>query len=61
MLAPCSAKRRAIASPKPDAAPPGYPLWPLWYVAWAFRVTRFAGALLVIGLLLDAIWPVHLG
>lgn len=46
--------------PKPDAPPDGYPLWPLWYVAWAFLVTRLAGGLLVLGLLLDAIWPVHL-
>jgi hypothetical protein len=30
-------------------------------VAWAFLVTRRAGALLVLGLLLDAIYPYHLG
>lgn len=47
--------------PPPEAAPPGYPLWPLWYVAWAFLVTRSAGGLLVLGLLADAVYPVHLG
>ena len=51
---------RVFSSPRPDAPPRGFPIWPLWYVAWAFRVTRSAGALLVVGLLLDAIWPVHL-
>jgi 1,4-dihydroxy-2-naphthoate octaprenyltransferase len=47
--------------PKPEQPPPGYPIWPLWYVAWAFRLTRTAGVLLVLGLLLDAIYPVHVG
>jgi 1,4-dihydroxy-2-naphthoate octaprenyltransferase len=51
---------RTFRRPKPSSAPPGYPLWPLWYVAWAFLVTRRAGALLVLGLALDAIWPLHL-
>jgi 1,4-dihydroxy-2-naphthoate octaprenyltransferase len=46
--------------PRPAAAPPGYPIWPLWYVAWAFRLTRQAGGLLVAGLLLDALLPLHL-
>ena len=46
--------------PRPESAPPNFPIWPLWYVAWAFLVTRKAGALLVLGLLLDAIYPLHL-
>jgi 1,4-dihydroxy-2-naphthoate octaprenyltransferase len=46
--------------PPPPQPPPGYPLWPLWYVAWAFRLTRRAGGLFVLGLLLDAIIPLHL-
>jgi 1,4-dihydroxy-2-naphthoate octaprenyltransferase len=50
---------RVFGRPKPEQAPPGYPIWPLWYVAWAFRLTKLAGGLLVIGLLLDAIYPVH--
>jgi 1,4-dihydroxy-2-naphthoate octaprenyltransferase len=45
--------------PAPAAAPRGYPLWPLWYVAWAFLVTRRAGGLFVLGLLIDAIYPIH--
>jgi 1,4-dihydroxy-2-naphthoate octaprenyltransferase len=46
--------------PPPETAPPNYPLWPLWYVSWAFLVTRRAGGLLVVALLLDAIFPVRL-
>jgi len=44
----------------PDAAPPGYPIWPLWYVAWAFRLNRQAGALLVAGLLVNGFVPIYL-
>jgi 1,4-dihydroxy-2-naphthoate octaprenyltransferase len=51
---------RIYSQPPPESAPPGYPLWPLWYVAWAFLVTRTAGGLLVLGLLADAIYPIHL-
>ncbi|MFN2376748.1 MAG: prenyltransferase [Candidatus Binatia bacterium] len=46
--------------PPPDGPPPGYPLWPLWYVAWAFRLNRRAGGLLVLGLLLDAVIPLRI-
>jgi len=47
--------------PKPETPPENYPIWPLWYVAWAFLVTRRAGALFVLGLALNAIYPVHVG
>jgi 1,4-dihydroxy-2-naphthoate octaprenyltransferase len=51
---------RVFNRPKPAQAPPRYPIWPLWYVAWAMGVNRLAGGLFVLGLLLDAIYPVHL-
>lgn len=51
---------RVIGAPRPDAPPPDYPLWPLWYVAWAFVLTRLAGALLALGLVVNAIYPVFL-
>jgi 1,4-dihydroxy-2-naphthoate octaprenyltransferase len=51
---------KVLARPRPEQAPPNYPLWPLWYVAWCFLVTRRAGALFVLGLVLDAIFPAHL-
>ena len=51
---------RVFGAPRPSAAPEGYPIWPLWYVAWAFVLTRTAGVLLVAGLALDALLPLHL-
>ena len=47
--------------PPPDEAPPGYPLWPLWYVAAAFYFNRRAGELLVLGLIIGAFFPVYAG
>jgi len=46
-------------NPPPDEPPKGYPLWPLWYVAWAFTVTRSAGGYFVLGLILNAIYPLY--
>ena len=42
---------------KPDEAPARYPLWPLWFGPWTFLHARRAGALLVIGLALGAVFP----
>jgi 1,4-dihydroxy-2-naphthoate octaprenyltransferase len=50
---------RVYNRPPPDEPPPNYPLWPLWYVSWAFVLTRRAGGLFVLGLLLDALYPIH--
>jgi 1,4-dihydroxy-2-naphthoate polyprenyltransferase len=50
-----------FSRPKPDAPPKNYPLWPLWYVSWAFLVTRTAGSLFVLGLLIDAIFASRAG
>ncbi len=51
---------RVYRRPKPQRAPERYPVWPLWFVAWAFVHSRRAGALLVLGLLL-ALWaPLYL-
>ena len=46
--------------PKPSEPPPNYPIWPLWYVGGAFIVTRQAGALLALGLVINAFYPVYL-
>jgi 1,4-dihydroxy-2-naphthoate octaprenyltransferase len=46
--------------PKPDAPPPRYPIWPLWFGPWAFRHSERAGAFLLAGLILGAVWPVTL-
>lgn len=50
---------RVFSRPKPERPPEGYPIWPLWYVAWAFRYTRQAGFLFVAGLAVDAFWRLH--
>jgi 1,4-dihydroxy-2-naphthoate octaprenyltransferase len=52
---------RAYSQPRPESAPEGHPGWPLWYGVWAFRLTRLAGALFVVGLILDMIFPIRLG
>ncbi len=45
----------AYGQPKPAAPPPGYRIWPLWYVALAFHHNRLAGGLFVLGLVVNAI------
>jgi 1,4-dihydroxy-2-naphthoate octaprenyltransferase len=52
---------KVFNQPRPESAPPNFPIWPLWYVAWAFTVTRLAGGLFVLGLILDAIVPIRIG
>lgn len=50
---------KVYGNPPPESPPKDYPVWPLWYVAWAFRLTRLAGGLFVLGLVANAIYPVH--
>ncbi len=50
-----------FSRPRPDSPPEGYVGWPLWYVGGAFLLTRRAGGLLMLGLLLNALLPgIHL-
>jgi len=51
---------RVIGEPKPESPPPNVPIWPLWYVAWAFILTRLAGVLFIAGLAANAIYPIFL-
>ncbi|MEA2624516.1 MAG: 1,4-dihydroxy-2-naphthoate polyprenyltransferase [Candidatus Binatota bacterium] len=53
----CRKVLRVYSRPRPESPPPRYPIWPLWYVASAFVLTRRAGALLVAGLVLDRLLP----
>jgi 1,4-dihydroxy-2-naphthoate octaprenyltransferase len=46
--------------PKPDVPPGSYVGWPLWFVGQAFVHTRRAGGLLILGLLLNAFFPIKL-
>jgi hypothetical protein len=32
-----------------------FPVWPLWYVAWAFHFVKMAGAMFVLGLIIDTL------
>ena len=45
---------RAYSEPKPAESPVPNPVWPLWFAAVSFLVTRRAGALLVAGLAVGA-------
>src|SRR5437667_12502348 len=47
---------RAYSQPKPAAPPPGYRVWPLWYVSLAFYHNKLAGGLFVLGLALNAVF-----
>ena len=49
----CAKVWKVYSKPRPAAPPPRYPIWPLWYVGAAFVLTRRAGALFVLGLLLN--------
>ncbi|MDP6364232.1 MAG: prenyltransferase [Candidatus Poseidoniia archaeon] len=40
----------------PDNPPEEYPIWPLWYVAWAFHFVKLGGLLFTLGLVLDTLW-----
>src|SRR5690349_1119272 len=51
---------QVFSRPKPEVPPFSYVGWPLWFVGAAFVHTRRAGGLLVLGLLLNALLPIHL-
>jgi 1,4-dihydroxy-2-naphthoate octaprenyltransferase len=47
---------KAYNQPKPDAPPPGFRIWPLWYVALAFHHNKLAGGLFVLGLVVNLVF-----
>ncbi len=47
---------KALGRPRPEHPPRGFPIWPLWFAAFCFTHTRRAGALLVAGLAVAAIF-----
>jgi 1,4-dihydroxy-2-naphthoate octaprenyltransferase len=49
---------KALRRPRPERPPRGFPVWPLWFAAFAFTHTRRAGALLVAGVAIAAIFDV---
>jgi 1,4-dihydroxy-2-naphthoate octaprenyltransferase len=52
---------KALRRPKPAEPPRGFPVWPLWFAAFCFTHTRRAGALLVAGLAVAAVFGVGPG
>jgi 1,4-dihydroxy-2-naphthoate octaprenyltransferase len=46
---------RTYDLPKPAESPMPNPVWPLWFAAHSFVLTRRAGGLFVIGLVIGAI------
>jgi 1,4-dihydroxy-2-naphthoate octaprenyltransferase len=55
-----AATLRTYSSPRPETPPHSYVGWPLWFVGASFVHTRRAGALLILGLVLNALLPVEL-
>jgi 1,4-dihydroxy-2-naphthoate octaprenyltransferase len=51
---------QALARPRPDTPPAGFPVWPLWFAAICFVHTRRAGLLLVVGLAAAAVFDIGL-
>ncbi len=45
----------AYSQPKPDESPIPNPVWPLWFAPISFLLTRRAGGLLILGLIIGAI------
>ena len=50
---------KPFGQPRPDAPPRGFPVWPLWFAPIAFLHTRRAGALLILGLAVAAIFGIR--
>ena len=48
------------SKPKPEKPPEDYPVWPLWFVSAAFYHNKLAGSMFVLGLILNALFPVTL-
>lgn len=48
---------KAYSQPKPASKPDNWPVWPLWYVAWAMHFNRAAGGLFILGLVVGLVAP----
>jgi 1,4-dihydroxy-2-naphthoate octaprenyltransferase len=49
---------KALGRPRPERPPRQFPVWPLWFAAFVFTHTRRAGALMVAGLAIAAIFAI---
>jgi 1,4-dihydroxy-2-naphthoate octaprenyltransferase len=50
--------RKALRRARPQRPPAGFPVWPLWFAAFAFTHTRRAGALLIGGVAVAAVFGI---
>jgi 1,4-dihydroxy-2-naphthoate octaprenyltransferase len=50
---------QAFDRPRPEKPPRNFPVWPLWFAPIAFLHTRRAGALLLLGLLVAAVFGIN--
>ncbi|MEY2566289.1 MAG: 1,4-dihydroxy-2-naphthoate polyprenyltransferase [Actinomycetota bacterium] len=50
---------QAFGRPRPERPPRNFPVWPLWFAPIAFLHTRRAGALLVLGLAVAAVFRIR--
>jgi 1,4-dihydroxy-2-naphthoate octaprenyltransferase len=50
---------QAFGRPRPERPPRNFPVWPLWFAPIAFLHTRRAGALLVLGLAVAAVFGIR--
>jgi 1,4-dihydroxy-2-naphthoate octaprenyltransferase len=46
---------KVYGEPKPAESPFPNPVWPLWFAPHSFLVTRRAGGLLILGMIVGAI------
>jgi len=58
---------RILSKPRPESAPPGYPIWPTYFSAFNFNHNRLFGGLFILGLIGDTLlrlfipglWPMR--
>jgi len=58
---------RILSKPRPESAPPGYPIWPTYFSAFNFNHNRLFGGLFILGLIGDmllrlfipGLWPMR--
>ncbi len=58
---------KVLSRPRPEAPPPGYPIWPTYFSAFNFNHNRLLGGLFILGLIGDTLlrlfltgfWPVR--
>ncbi len=51
---------RVLSKPRPEAPPPGYPIWPTFFSAFNFNHNRLFGGLFILGLIGDTLLRVFL-